>query len=384
MTGATPDEDEKKMDEVGGSTKELTKSGKKKKGKRALCCLCFGPDCFFNRVWNTYDRAFLVMLILQYINTSTRLSSRLVVNYIFQVYHKLEPDYVQALGTYIALPWTLKLLYGMICDSVPLCGSRKKSYIIVLSLVQFFCAVAIAWYAKKDYKMVVLFNIIMTFSQGFMDVVIDGTMVSQSKLKPKGGSTELQIVSWGSVIFGGIIFIIMFGNLLDKERPGWCFLIIAILALIIFIQSFWLSMDLEDDNKDFMALPFNERISSMCKQLKVGFGIRALQKTLFVVILINLLTPKFESYWYIYIINELKITQAQISYLALVAMFAGALFFIIYSAKCKKLELSHALAISLVFNFAGAFCQFLLAKGWVKPKNIFLYLCLTDETTTAL
>ena len=75
----------------------------------------------------------------------------------------------------------------------------------------------------------------MTFSQGFMDVVIDGTMVSQSKLKPKGGSTELQIVSWGSVIFGGIIFIIMFGALLDRDRPGLCFCIIAILALIIFI-----------------------------------------------------------------------------------------------------------------------------------------------------
>jgi hypothetical protein len=63
----------------------------------------------------------------------------------------LEPDYVQALGTYIALPWTLKLIYGMICDSVPLCGSRKKSYIILLAFIQFFCAVAIAYFAKKSY-----------------------------------------------------------------------------------------------------------------------------------------------------------------------------------------------------------------------------------------
>lgn len=232
--------------------------------------------------------------------------------------------------------------------------------------------------------MVVLFNIIMTFSQGFMDVVIDGVMVSQSKLKPKGGSVELQIVSWGSVIFGGILFILIFGVLLEMGRPGWCFLIIAILALVIFIQAFWLSMNLEDDNKDFMSLPFTERICSMCTQLKRGFGIVALQKTLFVVILINIITPKFESYWYIYILQVLKITQAQISYLALVAMFCGALFFIIYSARCKHLELSTALSISLVFNFAGAFAQFLLAKGWAKPKNIFLYLCLTDETTTAL
>jgi len=47
--------------------------------------------------------------------------------------HDLEASTAQVnvLGTLISLPWSFKLLYGMLSDCVPIFGQRRKPYFII-------------------------------------------------------------------------------------------------------------------------------------------------------------------------------------------------------------------------------------------------------------
>ena len=40
--------------------------------------------------------------------------------------------------TIIALPWSFKLLYGLLSDNVPISDRKRKPYLIIFGFVQFF------------------------------------------------------------------------------------------------------------------------------------------------------------------------------------------------------------------------------------------------------
>ena len=90
---------------------------------------------------------------------------------------KLQPEREQELQAIMALPWTPKLFYGIIADSFPICGSRKKNYIIVTSVLQCICALAIATINFNSASPIAALGFVITFSGAMLDVVIDGLMV---------------------------------------------------------------------------------------------------------------------------------------------------------------------------------------------------------------
>lgn len=55
----------------------------------------------------------------------------------------MEPSKAAYLSSIIAFPWSVKLLYGIISDKLPMCGSKRKSYVILMGLFQFLSLFAI-------------------------------------------------------------------------------------------------------------------------------------------------------------------------------------------------------------------------------------------------
>jgi len=93
--------------------------------------------------------------------------------------------------TIISIPWVPKIFYGIITDTFPICGSTKKSYLIVLGTVfcigSYVCAI---FDFETPWPLVAGVFITMVAS-AMMDVVVDGLMVTQSRLDPKSGSEDL-------------------------------------------------------------------------------------------------------------------------------------------------------------------------------------------------
>jgi len=59
----------------------------------------------------------------------------LAVKDLFKTYMGLDPGEMQVYTSMIHLPWSFKILYGLISDNVPLCGTRRKSYLIIMGIL---------------------------------------------------------------------------------------------------------------------------------------------------------------------------------------------------------------------------------------------------------
>jgi len=53
----------------------------------------------------------------------------------YKNYYGLGPTHTQLLTTIIFFPWILKFFFGIIADSVPIMGSRKKSWLVVMGVL---------------------------------------------------------------------------------------------------------------------------------------------------------------------------------------------------------------------------------------------------------
>ncbi len=81
----------------------------------------------------------------------------------------------------MTLSWTPKLFYGIISDTFPICGTRKKSYIMLMGLLQFSTAWTIAMVPFENPVMICILGFFMNLASAFMDVVVDGLMVMQAR-----------------------------------------------------------------------------------------------------------------------------------------------------------------------------------------------------------
>ena len=69
-----------------------------------------------------------------------------------------------------------KLFYGFFTDTFPICGSRKRNYLILMGLVQFITFASV-FFPFKDVNLFLGILLISELSGAVMDVVVDGIMV---------------------------------------------------------------------------------------------------------------------------------------------------------------------------------------------------------------
>jgi hypothetical protein len=81
-------------------------------------------------------------------------------------------------------PWLFKIIFGIISDTVPVCGSRKKSWLIIMGCLQFFSLAVVATVKIESVNVVSNFLMLSQFSGSFMDTIVDAMMVIQAKKDP--------------------------------------------------------------------------------------------------------------------------------------------------------------------------------------------------------
>lgn len=78
----------------------------------------------------------------------------------------------------MVLPWTPKIIYGILSDTFPLFGSRKKSYLIIMGLLQTITCILLAIIEFEYATSVAWLVTAFALSTAFSDVIVDGLMVS--------------------------------------------------------------------------------------------------------------------------------------------------------------------------------------------------------------
>jgi hypothetical protein len=73
--------------------------------------------------------------------------------------------------SYINLPWAPKLVYGILCDSVPVFGSTKRGYIVLMGIIQVVTLMICALFGNLSAGMLTLLLTIYSMGGAFMEVV---------------------------------------------------------------------------------------------------------------------------------------------------------------------------------------------------------------------
>lgn len=131
----------------------------------------------------------------------------------------------------IALPWSIKPLFGLLSDFVPLCGRRRKSWLLLstsaagLGLLALFLNPPQA----NSYSWLLVWLLIPTVGVALSDVVIDALMVETGQ--PLGITGQLQSVQWACMYAAMILTGSLGGWLAQHEMQTFGFLICAVTLL---------------------------------------------------------------------------------------------------------------------------------------------------------
>lgn len=100
---------------------------------------------------------------------------------LFKTYMDAEPGDVSVYKGLIFLPWSLKVIFGLVTDNFPIFGLKRKPYLVFFGYVQFFAAFSIYYFDHDSPMEVVLLLMVVSFSMAFSNVTIDAMIVTQSR-----------------------------------------------------------------------------------------------------------------------------------------------------------------------------------------------------------
>ncbi len=167
------------------------------------------------------------------------------LNFILKDQLKLGPSQMAYFQAITLLAWVVKPLWGFISDSFPVFGTKRKSYLIITSVLA-----AASWVVLGTLPVLTLGSLLLVISicymaYAFQDVVTDGLMIDVGK--PLNLTGQFQSVQWCSVYAAMILTSLCGGALADWGQKGILpyakvFLITAVFPVMtLLLSAFFIS-----------------------------------------------------------------------------------------------------------------------------------------------
>src|SRR2546426_4535473 len=137
-------------------------------------------------------------------------------------------------GWIILIPWVIKPVYGLLSDSVPLFGRRRKSYFLLTCTLATVAALALSVMGVPTYWRMALLITVMSLGLAFTDVLTDAMMVESGK--PLGLTGAFQSVQWASINVATILVGAIGGYLAERRELHTGFLIAAFFPFLALVM----------------------------------------------------------------------------------------------------------------------------------------------------
>lgn len=139
---------------------------------------------------------------------------------------------IAGFGALLALPWSLKPIYGLLTDFVPIARTRRRSYLILTSGISTLALLVLYLIPipPGSYHLLLYLLLIPTVGVAFSDVVVDALMIEKGQ--PRGLTGILQSVQWAAMYAGTILAGLVGGYLSHHGRQNEGFLICGVMAFL--------------------------------------------------------------------------------------------------------------------------------------------------------
>ncbi|MGQ9838013.1 MAG: folate/biopterin family MFS transporter [Cyanobacteriota bacterium] len=144
----------------------------------------------------------------------------------------LSPAQVAALMGIAVIPWTLKPLYGLLSDTVPIAGYRRKPYLVLSGLLGSGAWLGMALWAPTA-GLATMWVVLGSLAVAVGDVIVDSLVVERVRESDWAGTGTLQSLTWGATALGSLLTAYLGGALLAHYPPQVVFVATAFLPLLI-------------------------------------------------------------------------------------------------------------------------------------------------------
>ena len=267
----------------------------------------------------------------------------LSVNFLLKEKMHLTPAQMAYFQAVLLLAWVVKPLWGFVSDSLPLFGSRRKSYLLLTSAIAAASWMALAVTPHLTVGFLLGLISICYMAYAFQDVVTDGLMVEAGK--PDNLTGKFQSIQWAAVYSAMILTAFAGGALSDLTRKGTLSprLVFAITALFPLITLGITALGVKEEDH----VPVRE----------AGFEMKRLFKSRDIWILSLFLffwnfSPSFGSPFFFYAVDQLKFSGSFLGTLQGIASAAALTGSILYGRYAEKIPVRRFL-IFVIFAGVG-------------------------------
>jgi MFS family permease len=242
----------------------------------------------------------------------------------------------------LGIPWYIKPLFGLLSDFIPIKGLRRRSYMILSSLLMFggFLAATFLPLVPAATTLILFLLLLPSVGIAFKDVVTDATMIEAGQ--PLGITGRLQSAQWGAMYGAGLLCGVGGGWLSQHGQQRLGFFICSLLGLVaLYIAIFHIK-----------EKPRPELHRGQLKRAIKVLGEAARTR---IVILIAIFyfflsfNPFSADVLYVHMSEELGFSEQFIGYTYTISSFASILSCILYGLFAKRVPLRFLLHGSVIF-----------------------------------
>ncbi len=270
-------------------------------------------------------------------------------------------------GAVTMLGWVIKPVWGIISDAFPIGGYRRKSYLILTTLLA-----AAIWFMLGQTQVYTIPFLLLMFTTSscayaFNDVVCDGLMVETGK--PHNLTGKFQSWQWGAVYTAGIITALAGGWVAVHLKNQTIFTINAVFPLLVlFLVSFFLKEEKHSDHKEQLRASFAALKSA------------SREKTLWLVALFLFFwkfSPSIGDPFFYYANDVLKFDKMFFGIAGAIGSAASVLGAVLFARFSQKIKTKKLLYYSIVLGVGATlfdliyFTPFILNNLW-RARIVFL------------
>jgi predicted MFS family arabinose efflux permease len=133
------------------------------------------------------------------------------------------------------IPWFIKPAYGLLSDFVPLFGTRRRSYFLLMSGLAAASALALSLMPGASYAWLAAMITLLWLGVGFTDVLTDALMVENGQRVGLTGA--FQSVQWGALSAASILVGVGGGYLAERRAFAAAFAVVACFPVVSFAMA---------------------------------------------------------------------------------------------------------------------------------------------------
>ena len=251
------------------------------------------------------------------------------------------PAALGVLMALLAVPWTIKPVFGLLSDFVPLFGSRRRNYLLLANGVAAASLLLLAFIPLAPGNRWLLFALLLpaTMAIALGDVIVDALMVEKGQ--PLGLTGRFQSIQWTAANIALLLTGVLGGYVAEARLQSLAFALCGSLWLFAFVVAWSYADDRTDAHLD--AKSFGETGAAL---------LGVFRDPLFLAICALLTLWSFNPVWgsvlYLHMTEGLGFSEQDFGNVTS-AFFAGSLIGSIgYGIYCRSVRLSTLLHLSIL------------------------------------